>query len=124
MIIGSYTLHPGVLWVNELTAPAVAQQITRTILSNTHIYHNPITNREMIIEAKDSGNRARGYFTREQVEYLRTAEQNGTTVVLQYRGVSYNTIVKAGGVQLSPKKEIESVSNEDFYTGTVTLQEI
>ena len=124
MIIGPYTLHPGVLWVNEITTPAVAQQIDRTILDNIHIHHSPILKKEMIIEARDSGNRVRGYFTRSQVDYLRAAEQNGTTVVVQYRGVAYNTVVKAGGVQLQPKKEIEAVSDDDFYMGTVTLQEI
>lgn len=124
MILGPHTLHRGVLWVNEITAPSVAQQVDRTILSNIHIYSNPLVKREMIIEARDSGSTARGYFTREQVEYLKDAELNGTTVVLQYRGVSYNTVIKAGGVQLTPKKEIETVDNADPYTGSVTLQEI
>jgi len=124
MIMGSFTLHPGVLWVNEVTAPVVAQQIDRTILSNIHIHHTPLSKKEMLIEARDSGQRSRGCFTREHVDYLRAAEESGSTVVLQYRGISYNTVVKAGAVQLTPKKEIESVDDADLYTGTVTFQEI
>ena len=124
MMLDSFELHPGVLWVNEITAPAVAQQITKTILSNIHVYHNPLPRREMLLEARNSGSRVRGYFTREQTMHLRAAEESGTTVVIQYRSVSYNTIVKAGGVQLTPKKEIEAVEDDDVYTGTVTLQEI
>ena len=124
MILGPYTLVPGVLWVNEITAPVIAQQIDITILGNVHIHNGPILKKTIIIEARDSGKLVRGYFTRAQVDYLRAAETNGTTVVIQYRGVTYNTIVKAGGVALRPKKEIETVDNEDPHTGTVTLQEI
>ena len=124
MIIGPHAMHPGVIWVNEITAPAVMQQIDRTILNNIHIYHNAITKKEMIVEARDGGNRSRGYFTREQIDYLRDAEMHGTTVVVQYRGVSYNMIVKAGGVQALPKKEVETIDNADPYTGTITFQEI
>ena len=124
MILGPFSLHPGVLWVNEITAPAVSQQITRTILSNIHIYHQPLSCSDIIIEARDGGARARGYFTREQIEYIKDAEHNGTIIVLQYRGVSHNAIVKAGGVQVTPKKEIEAIDDADPYTGTITFQEI
>lgn len=123
MNIGPHEIHRGVIWVNEITTPNVAQQITRTILSYVHVRHNPLTRKEMIFEARD-GARTRGYFTREQVDYLRNAEHTGATVIIQYRGVSYNAVVKAGGVQLRPKKEIEAVSSDDPYTGTVTFQEI
>ena len=124
MIMGSFTLHSGVLWVNEVTAPSVMQQITRTILGNIHIRHVAVTKRKIIIEARDGGNRSRGYFTREQVDFIKESESNGTVVVLQHRGLSYNTVVIAGSVALTPKKEIESVTNEDPYTGTITFQEI
>lgn len=124
MILGPYTLSPGVLWINEITAPAVAQQMDFTVLGNVHIHNAPILKKEIVLEARDSGKRSRGYFTREQVDYLRAAELSGSTVPMQYRGVSYSTIVKAGGVALVPKKEIETVDNEDPHTGTVTLQEI
>lgn len=124
MIIGSHTLHPGVIWSNETSSPAAVQQINYTILNNIAIHSTPVHKQEIILEAKDSGNRARGYFSREQFEYLRSVEASVSMIVLVYRSVSRNVIVKAGGVQLVPKRETESVDSTDMYIGTVTLQEV
>lgn len=124
MNIGGFELHAGVLWENELTTPAAAQQITRTVLDNIVVYQTPMSKHEMQIVARDSGNRVRGYFTREFLDYLRAAEASGATVVVQHRGNTYNTIVKAGGLDVQPKKEIENITSDDVYTGTITLQQI
>lgn len=121
MIIGSYIIHPGVIWENEMTQPAAAQQMTRTMLGNVDIKSVPLLKREMVFSTKDSGSKSRGYFEREVIDFLREAELNGTVVVVIYRGVSYNLIVKSGGVNVAPKKETESVDGTDPCTGSITF---
>lgn len=123
MNIDGFEIHPGVLWVNEVTDPKAAQQIERTLLMNTIILHTPITKREIVLEAK-GGSKTRGVFNRSLVEYLMAAETAGSQLSFTYRGVTRTVVVKAGGVSLTPKKEVEQVSSMDYYTGTVTLQEI
>ncbi len=124
MILGPYTLHPGVIWVNEGSTPAATQQISYTILNRVSVHSTPNQNIEIELEAKDSGNKGRGYFSREQFDYLKESEQNATIINIIYRSVSHSVIVKAGGVQLTPKRETESVDDTDMYIGTVTLQEV
>lgn len=124
MILGTYTLNPGIIWMNEFDTEGIGQDIQQTLLGNVIIQTLPVTKHQMVIGTKESGNRSRGFWTREQIEYLRTAETNGTTVTLQYRGVTYNTIVVAGSISVRPLKEIETVSSDDYYVGTVTLQQI
>ena len=124
MMLDSFTLHPGVIWENEITEPAAAQQVSRTILGNYDIQSVPLLKRKIVIATKDSGGRSRGYFKRDLIEHLRVAELNRTTVVLTYRDVIYNTKVAAGGVSVKPKKEIEAVDGEDPYTGSITLYNI
>jgi len=123
MILGSMTLHPGVIWINETTDPRAAQQIEPTLLNNVIIFTTPITKREIVLEARD-GNRVRGVFTRELVEELMDAEQNGIVIPFVYRGLTRSVIVKAGGLSLTPKRETETLNSDDVYTGTVTLQEV
>lgn len=123
MTIDGFTIHPGVIWVNETTDPKSAQQIERTLLMNTIILHTPITKREIVLEARE-GAKTRGVFERGLVEYLMAAETNGTPLSFTYRGTTRTVVVKAGGVDLTPKKEVEQVAPMDYYTGTVTFQEI
>ena len=124
MEIGPYTAHPGVLWKNEFDSPGISQQINFTIQGTPKITTLPNPKREIILEARDGGTRARGYFSREILEYLRSSEISGSVVVIEYRGVSYNTVVKAGGIKVVPKRETEAVDSSDIYVGTITLQEV
>lgn len=124
MKINNFDIHAGVIWSNEITAPKSVQQKTTSMLGNINIIHGKVLKNEMIFEAKDSGRRARGYFTREVVDYLMEAEANNSQFIVEYRGVNHTVIVSPGGVQLVPKKEIEDTDISDPYTGTVTFQEI
>jgi len=124
MKIDTFDIHAGVIWSNEITAPKAIQQTTTSMLGNIHIVHGEILKHEMVFEARDSGRRSRGYFTREVVNYLMAAERNNSQFTIEYRGTVYNVIVPAGGVQLTPKKEIEDIADPDPHTGTVTFQEI
>ena len=121
MMLDLFTLHPGCIWENEITEPAVAQQVSRSILGNYDIRSVPLPKRPIVISAKDAGTRARGYFQRDLIEHLRQAELNRTTVTMVYRGITYSTIVKAGGVNVVAKRETESVEDTDPFTGTITL---
>jgi len=123
-MIDTFEIHAGVIWVNEITSSKAVQQKTTSMLGNINIIHGRILKKEMLFEASDTGRRARGYFTREVVEYLMDAEANNSQFTIQYRGTSYNVIVPSGGVQLVPKKEIEEVDDSDPHTGTVKFQEI
>lgn len=121
MKIGAFAIHPGVIWSDEITAKSV-QTITTTINGNISIIHAKIEKPQMIFEARDTGGSARGYFTREVVEYLLTAEHNLFQFEITYRGVSYTVIIPSGGVQLTGKRETEEVEATDPYYGTLTVQ--
>lgn len=124
MKIDTFDIHAGVIWVNEITAAKAVQQKTTSMLGNINIIHGAILKKEMIFEARDSGRRSRGYFTREVVDYLMAAEENNSQFTIEYRGTNYTVIVSPGGLQLVPKKEIEDIADPDPHTGTVTFQEI
>ena len=124
MKIDTFDIHAGVIWVNEITEQKAVQQKTTSMLGNINIIHGEILKKEMIFEARGSGRRSRGYFTREVVNYLMNAEGNNSQFVIEYRGINYNVIVPSGGVQLTPIKEIEDIADPDPHTGTVTFQEI
>ena len=93
MILGPYTVHPGVIWENEFPEPSSAQQVSRTILGNLIVKSVPLTKNKIIISTKDMGTKSRGVFTRDIIVYLKQAELDGSTVPFTYRGASYNTLV-------------------------------
>ncbi len=124
MIIGGYILHPGVIWEDEFTQAAASQSVNKTLLNNVVIYSIPDTKLEFNIVAADSGSVSRGYFTREQIVYFKHQEQVAATIVLTYRDVDYNVIVKAGGIKVKPKRETEAISDSDIYTGSITFIEV
>jgi len=110
MIIGGYTLHPGVIWEDEFTQAAASQSVNKTLLNNVVIYSIPDTKLEFNIVAADSGSVSRGYFTREQIVYFKHQEQVAATIVLTYRDVDYNVIVKAGGIKLSLSEKLKQLA--------------
>ena len=124
MKIDVFDVHPGVIWVDEVSKPKAVQQIMTSISGNISIAHGKILKPEMTFEAKDTGGSSRGYFTREVVEFLMAAEANLEQFQIEYRGIQYTVIVPAGGVRLEPKRETEGISYPDPYSGTVTVQVI
>ncbi len=124
MILDGYTLHSGIIWENEFTRAAASQDIEYTLLNNVVIHSIPDTLNEFVISSADRGSGSRGYFSRDQIVHFRSLEQSATEIVLKYRGISYNVIIKAGSIKVKPKRETESVSDSDIYTGSITLIEV
>jgi hypothetical protein len=124
MKIGSFDIHAGVVWSNEVISSKAVQQETTTMLGNINVVHAQILKKRMVFEARDSGKKSRGFFSRDVVDYLMLAEKNNSQFVVEYRGISYTVYVPAGGVSLIPKRETEDTDTTDPYTGTVTFQEI
>lgn len=124
MRIDDFDIHPGVIWINEITAKKAAQQITVSMFGQVHVISSRVLKQLMIFEAKDSGKSSRGVFSRDLVEYLIEAEATAQQLLVEYRDKLYNVIVPSGGVQLIPKRETESTDLTDLYVGTITFQEI
>ncbi len=124
MRIDTFTLHAGVIWDNEITEPSAIQQLSRTVLGTIRVYRMPVSKRKLVFSAKDKGSSGRGYFSRELIMHLQSAELNGTILEIEYRSILYSAIVQPGGLNVVPKRETESVDSTDVYTGTITLQEI
>lgn len=121
MRIGAFDIHPGVIWVDELSAKSV-QTITTSISGNISILHAKIFKPQMTFEARDMGGSSRGYFTREVVEFLLSAESNLYQFEITYRSTPYTVVIPSGGVQLTSKRETEEVASTDPYYGTLTVQ--
>ena len=124
MQIGPYTLNAGVIWMDEGREPAIAQDIQETLLGTVVINTTPVQKQTMTVGTKDMAGGSRGYWTRQQFEYLRSMEASGSPFVLTYRGVNYTVVVVAGSINFRPLKEIEAVSSDDYYIGTVKLQQV
>ncbi len=124
MKIGPYDIHAGVIWKNEITQKKAVQQFTTSMLGQNNLVHAKILKKEMKFEAADRGNSARGYFTRETIEYCMEAEANNSQFQIEYRGVLYTVFIPTGGVAVTPKRETEGIEVTDPHTGTITFQEI
>lgn len=123
--LNGVTLSEDLLWTNEFDYRAISQQDDTTVLGRRIISTLPIQGgREIILSSVRSGNRFTGYYTRTQIQEIKSLEKNGTTVVFIYESQTFNVIIKSGSVKVTPIIARPNQEDEDWYTGSITLLEV
>jgi hypothetical protein len=106
----------------DLNYPASAQSIKYTVLGSTIIQTTPLSGgEEVYLRATRSGNQFSGWFTRVQIQDIKILEKNGTLVEFVYGSMSFNVVVKSGGVNVDPLIPSSTIAGTDKYTGIITL---
>jgi len=122
--VGAVTLSDDLIWENEFEDASIGQGVNTTILGNIVINTNPLSGgRTVQLTARNTGGAIYGFFTRLQIQNLKTYEANGTEVLFTYGTQSFNVVVKAGGISVKPLLPKVGQGYSDYYTGTVILLE-
>lgn len=122
--IGAVILSDDLIWENEFEDASIGQGINITILGNVVITTNPLTGgRTVELTARETGGAIYGYFTRSQIQTIKSYEADGTVVLFTYGVQSFNVVIKAGGVSVKPLLPKEGQGYDDYYTGTIILLE-
>lgn len=121
--LNGVTLDDSLVWENEFDAPAISQNVLRTVMGNAIIQSEMLSEdgHEIVIKAVSSGDDFIGSFTREQIIGFKNLERAGSVVSFVYEEYSTNVVVKSGGVQMSPVFARDDRSNSNLFTGTLTL---
>ena len=123
--IGAVVLSDDLIWENEFVDASIGQGYNITILGNVVINTNPLQGgRTVNLTARNTGGAIYGFFTRTQVESIKTLEAAGTEIAFVYGSQSFDVVVKAGGVSVKPLLPKEGQGYDDYYTGTIILLEV
>jgi len=81
--------------------------------------------RQFVLSARRSGSEYSGWYTRTQVEQLKEFERNLSTITFVYGSQTRQVMIIPGQMKMVPLLDYGyEFSNEDIYTGTITLLEV
>ena len=124
--LGGIVLNRNLILEDEFAANLSGQVVETTISGRRVITKSVVSGKpNLVLSARRTGSQFSGYFSRDEILQIKEFERNNVAVPFIYGTQSYSVLVASGGVKVTPLLEYgESFSDEDLYTGTITLLEV
>lgn len=120
--LNGVTLSPDLVILDEFAETAAMQSVKRTLDGGVVIQTMPISGGTVLkLGSVEVSGGISGYFSRAQIQQIKSLEQSANSVILVYGTRSYTVIVLAGGVAVQPVLDRPDIADTDWYTGSITL---
>ena len=122
--LGGVTLNDTLVWENKDSYPRNAYSRRTTLQGRVIIQSSSIDGRLITLRTIDVAAGTIGYFTKAQIDSIRTFENNMSTISFVYESETINVVVQPGGINVEAMIPRPNHDATDLFTGSINLIEV